>query len=221
MSDFYTLPGIPSDTLDSVVVGERNVKANVQQLRRAVDQSGSIREINIEHGKVHDGLAYISEFMVYLSGTTEQNFIFQTGQYPVHMKEVEAIPDNDEVAVAMFEDTISTGGAQQTFTLDGIAGLSMQPIPLNRARDTFPCGCSILAAPTITQQGVDHLFIKFMPGVSGTGQNSSGSMSQEDWERLLKLNHRYHLWVKRLEGTGTTRVKLKFKYYIVVPSGGA
>jgi len=215
MSDFYTLPGIPSDLLDSEEVGDRDLKTSVSELRRAIDLSGAVKIIDLEHAKVHDGLAYVSDFMVYLSGTTEQNFIFETGAHPVHMKEVEAQPDNAEVVFLFLEDSETTGGTAATFAIDGLTWFSMQPMPLNLERDPFPCGCSVLSNPSVTSFGNKHVFYKFMPGTEGVGQQTSGSAAEENWERILKTNHRYHLWVKRLAGTGTTRVKLKMKYYIV------
>lgn len=180
----------------------------------ALDFSGSVSMIEHEHRKTHQGETFISEYMVYLSGTTAQNFIFVTGDDSVHMKEVEVVPDADEVAVAMFEDTVSTGGTQQTFAVDGLANLSMQGIQLNR-NSNKTSGCQILATPTITQQGTQHIFLKFLPGSEGQGQRTSGTSATSDWERVLKSNHRYHLWVKRLAGTGVTRVKIKLRYYVV------
>ena len=215
MSEFYTLPGTPSDLMTSQEVGNRQLKVSDPAFDRAIDLSGSVKFLTQEHAKVHDGYAYICEFMLYLNATTEQDLIFTTGDYPIHMKEVELYPDSDEIVGVMFEDSVTVGGTQQTFDFGGVEGLSMQPKPLNRFRPPFDSGCEVLASPTITTVGTEPVFIMFLPGESGVGQSTSGTIAEVDWERVLKAKHRYHLWVKRLAGTGTARVKVKIKFYLV------
>lgn len=172
----------------------------------ATDPSGARRTLEIEHAKIHTGQAYVFDAFVTLSDTTPLYRVFLTGNRVVHFKELEIVAEKNAVVVEIFEGPSYTGGTDAT----------AERVASNRVQTPDPDGLTILSGPTVTADGL-RLERFYLPGSETVGGNFGGSSTGTGWELVLKPNTPYLVKGQRIEGTGTCRLKVKYRWYVEGP----
>lgn len=174
-----------------------------------IDRSGILRAIEIEHSRIHDGLAFETDVWIQLSGTTPTYLYLDVKNCCVHFKEVQATSNNSEVLLSLFRTpTVTLNGETQS--------------PISNCNENFQDiilpRIDIFQINSVTSEGTLIAGTrKYLAGIEGQGNTSSGGSLSNNWEKVFKGNTKYLQKIQRLSGTGTTNVLLSYRWYESTP----
>jgi hypothetical protein len=179
-------------------------------VRNSIQLRGFARKtMEFEHSKIHDGRGYDCDVEFTLTGTASTYYHFETGDFNIHIKDLEVTTDKNEVKAYLFiNPTVakSTSPTEVTiFNSDHTSGNI--------------CSAKLYSNSTVTAEGTKRK-VYYLAGVDQPGQNSAGqSRMSDEWEFITKKNEDYLIKIERLVTDGNTTAVMRLKMYEETPLG--
>ena len=189
-SEFYTLPGLPSDLLDSEVTRSRNLKVNDVSLFNAVDFTRSIITIDEQHSLIHKGIVFILTAKITLPASGTVWLTGESNGSSVHWQNGLFTANEGGIEITFREDVVGTGGTPL------VAHNRNRREPIKES--TF----NITALPTVTDEGT-NLELFGLPISSGPQTRAVLSIG-DPIEWVLAQGKKYGLKFLNLENRSKT-----------------
>ena len=195
MSEYYTLPGMPSDLLSSEVAGERRLKT---QDDASIDFTGARATIDELHWLGHRGVVFSLSPKVIVPANATVWLTGETDGSSVHLSGVEFSLDEGGVEIELREGVAATGGQLLT------------PVCRNRRSPVRDSTFATVAAPTVTDDGELLLLIGFPPAASPQARAPQSGDDNLEW--VLRNGTKYGIKFTNLTSSPRT-VYGEFSWY--------
>lgn len=167
------------------------------------------KTMEFEHSKIHDGRGYDVDIEFTLTGTASNYYHLETGQYKIHLKDLELITDKNEVKAWLF--------------IDSVVAKSSSPLAITIYNSDHNseniCSMKMYTNSIITNEGTSRK-VYYNAGTTGQAQDVSGNMSNPDnWEFITKPNEDYLLKIQRIVADGDTKGTFRLRLYEETPQG--
>jgi hypothetical protein len=159
--------------------------------------------MDFEHSKIHDGRGYDVDVEFTLTGTASNYYHLQTGDYNIHLKDLEMTTDKNDVKAWLFIDSAVTKSTSP---------LAITIHNSDHNSDNV-CSMSLYTNSTITNEGTIRK-VNFIAGSTGQAQDTSGGTNTYDlWEFITKKNEDYLLKIQRIVADGNTKGTFRLRMY--------
>jgi len=173
-------------------------------MRNSIQLRGFARKtMAFEHSRIHDGRGYDCDVEFTLTGTASTYYHFETGQYNIHIKDLELTTDKNEVKAFLFIDTTvakSTSPTEVTiFNSDHTSNNE--------------CSAKLYSNSAVSAEGTKRK-VYYIAGTDQQGPQSAGQARMaDDWEFITKKNEDYLIKIERLVTDGNTTAVMRLKLY--------
>lgn len=167
------------------------------------------KTMEFEHSKIHDERGYDVDVEFTLTGTTSAYYHLETGQYKIHLKDLEITTDKNEVKAWLYIDSVVTKSSSPLAVT----------IYNSDHNSTNICSMKMYTNSVITNEGTIRK-VYYNAGASGQAQDVSGNPNNPDnWEFITKPNEDYLLKIQRIVADGDTKGTFRLRLYEETPQG--
>ena len=173
-------------------------------MRNSIQLRGFARKtMAFEHSRIHDGRGYDCDVEFTLTGTASTYYHFETGQYNIHIKDLELTTDKNEVKAFLFIDTTVAKSTSPTEVTIFNSDHTSNNI----------CSAKLYSNSSVSAEGTKRK-VYYIAGTDQVGQSSAGQARMaDDWEFITKKNEDYLIKIERLVTDGNTTAVMRLKLY--------